>query len=290
MSNEIIVKENEPLKKIVDFFGDSGVLTYFSEQLGYAPDYLQREALSFAHKITLHDMNEPKEERRFKNTSAISKRQCFMSILQLGLTTDARDLYYLYNDKGTMTFDVSYKGLIYIAECNGLNVKGGLIFEGDEFESNETSEGDTYTIKRKNPFARKVKDLVGCYVYVISDKEKTLFTFSFEELEKSKQASTKKMSGKESPAWKEYPLDMYLKCGIKKGVKAAINKVRLNDSQKQAIETLFDEDYSEPQTKVVQSAKTAELSCEPVPANDDEKKSKFEELRRKFDVRETTDE
>ena len=43
MSNEITVKENEPLKKIVDFFGDSGVLTYFTEELGYAPDYLQRE-------------------------------------------------------------------------------------------------------------------------------------------------------------------------------------------------------------------------------------------------------
>lgn len=288
MSNEIIVKENEPLKKIVDFFGDSGVLTYFSEQLGYAPDYLQREALSFAHKITLHDMNETKEERKFKSASAISKRQCFMSILQLGLTTDARDLYYLYNDKGTMTFDVSYKGLIYIAECNGLNVKGGLIFKGDEFESNETSEGDTYTIKRKNPFARKVTDLVGCYVYVISDKEKTLFTFSFEELEKSKQASQRKMFGKESPAWKDYPLDMYLKCGIKKGVKAAINKIRLNDSQKQAIESLFDEDYSDNQPQYVQSEKTADLSCETI--NEDDKKSKFDELRKQFDIREQDDE
>ena len=213
MTNEITIKEEPQIQKIADFFETSGLVDLFANQYGYPRDYVCREGLAFANKISMHDLQEKDSGKHFKNCSALSKQQVFTSILAWGLPTDSRDLYYLYNNRGQLTCEPSYKGLIYIAEQNGLNVHAGLIFSGDKFQMTEASDGDAYTIERSDPFARK--EIVGCYVYITCKGDKRVYTYSFEELEKSRQASLKKMYNNESPAWKNFKNDMYLKCGVR---------------------------------------------------------------------------
>lgn len=151
MTNEITIKEEPQIQKIADFFETSGLVDLFVNQYGYPRDYVCREGMAFANKISMHDLQEKDSGKHFKNCSALSKQQVFTSILAWGLPTDSRDLYYLYNNRGQLTCEPSYKGLIYIAEQNGLNVHAGLIFSGDKFQMTEASDGDAYTIERSDP-------------------------------------------------------------------------------------------------------------------------------------------
>lgn len=289
MTNEVTVKADVQIQKIADFFESSGLIDLFANQYGYPRDYVCREGLAFANKITLHDLKEDDVKRQFKPCTPVSKQQVFMSVLAWGLPTDSRDLYYLYNDKGNLTCEPSYKGLIYIAEQNGLNVHTGLIFKGDIFEMTESADGDSYTITRADPFTRK--EIVGCFVYVEGKGEKRVYTYSFEELEKSRQASKKKMSGKDSPAWLNYTNDMYLKCGVRKALKIAMAKINVSNN----IQALFDDEVQEiPLSPApVSSQKTTEFASQQLEydmdaaekVDEEFKKQQFAELQKQFDFR-----
>lgn len=293
MTNEVIIKEQPQIQKIADFFETSGLVDLFANQYGYPREYVCREGLAFANKISMHDLQEKDADKHFKNCSAISKQQVFTSILAWGLPTDSRDLYYLYNNRGQLTCEPSYKGLIYIAEQNGLNIHAGLIFSGDKFDMTETSDGDSYTITRSDPFGRK--EIVGCFVYIISKNNKRIYTYSFEELEKSRQQSLKKMFNKESPAWQNFKNDMYLKCGVRKAIKIAMAKINVSST----IQALFDDEMQEaPAPAPVASQKTADFASqqEDAPAIEYDmtqaeaadtafKQQQFAELQAQFDYR-----
>ncbi len=293
MTNDVMVKSKPQLEKMNEFFETSGLIDLFVAKYGYKEEYVYREGLAFATKITMHDLTEKDQDKQFKTCTPVSKQQVFTSILAWGLPTDSRDLYYLYNNKGQLTCEPSYKGLIYIAEQNGLSIHAGLIFEGDEFELKESDEGDNYAIKRKNPFMRK--NIEGCYVCITCKGEKRVYTYSFEELEKSRQASLKKMFGKESPAWQNFKNDMYLKCGVRKAIKIAMAKISVNNN----IQALFDdempilEETAAPQslkTADFESTKEIEYDMEVAEKADETfKQQQFAELQAQFDYRIETD-
>ena len=294
MTNEVTIKEQPQITKIAEFFETTGLVEFFTEQYGYPRELICREGLAFANKITLHDLQENNANRQFKNCSAISKQQVFLSILAWGLPTDSRDLYYLYNKNGQLTCEPSYKGLIYIAEQNGLSVHAGLIFSGDIFRMKETADGDSYEIERSDPFGRK--DITGCYVYIVCKGEKRVYTYSYDELEKSRQQSLKKMHDNESPAWKNFKNDMYLKCGVRKAIKIAMAKINVSGT----IQALFDDEMQDiPSPAPVASQKTAEFASQQDDASpvidydmseaeridEDFKQQSFAELQNQFDFR-----
>lgn len=294
MTNEVTIKEQPQITKIAEFFETTGLVEFFTEQYGYPRELICREGLAFANKITLHDLQENNANRQFKNCSAISKQQVFLSILAWGLPTDSRDLYYLYNKNGQLTCEPSYKGLIYIAEQNGLSVHAGLIFSGDIFRMKETADGDSYEIERSDPFGRK--DITGCYVYIVCKGEKRVYTYSYDELEKSRQQSLKKMHDNESPAWQNFRNDMYLKCGVRKAIKIALAKIAVNST----IQALFDDEMQEASAPApVASQKTADFASQQDDASpvidydmseaeridEDFKQQSFAELQNQFDFR-----
>lgn len=152
-----------------------------------------------------------------------------------------------------MTAEPSYKGLLYVASQNGLEVDSGLVFDGDSFEMTESAAGDSFVLKRGNPFGRK--KIVGFYAFVKCARySPKIYTFSFDELEAAKQASVRKMGNKESPAWKYFPNDMYLKVGLKKALKISMAKIEIRSE----IRAMFDDEVPEAENAVqVQSEKTA---------------------------------
>lgn len=293
MTNEVTIKEQPQIAKIAEFFETTKLVEFFTEQYGYPRELICREGLAFANKITLHDLQENNANRQFKNCSAISKQQVFLSILAWGLPTDSRDLYYLYNKNGQLTCEPSYKGLIYIAEQNGISVHAGLIFSGDTFRMKETADRDSYEIERTDPFGRK--DITGCYVYIVCKGEKRVYTYSYDELEKSRQQSLKKMHDNESPAWQNFRNDMYLKCGVRKAIKIALAKIAVNST----IQALFDDEMQEaPAPAPVASQKTADFASQQEDASTIEydmaaaeaadatfKQQQFAELQAQFDYR-----
>lgn len=292
MTNDITIKEEPQIQKITEFFETAGLVDLFANQYGYPREFVYREGLAFANKITLHDLQEEDAKKHFKICTAVSKQQVFTSILAWGLPTDSRDLYYLYNNSGQLTCEPSYKGLIYIAEQNGLSVHAGLIFKGDNFIMTETATGDTYTIERGNPFERK--EIIGCYVYIVCKGVQRVYTYSFEELETSRQASRRKMHGKDSPAWIYYKNDMYLKCGVRKAIKIAMAKINVSST----IQALFDDEMQEPISSPapVSSLKTADFASqsfdmdEAEKVDEDFKQQQFAELQKQFDCRNINDE
>lgn len=286
MTNDVVIKQDPQLAKISNYFDNEGIVDFFVQTCGFTPEIVRREAIAFATKTAMHDLTESKPDKKLATCSAISKQQVFMNLLKWGLPTDARDLYYLYNTNGNMTCEPSYKGLKFIAEKNGLKTHEGLIFDGDEFVLSESSRGDSYEIKRADPFKRK--NIKGCFVQIVSEFETRVYTYSFEELEASRQASIKKMYGKESPAWQSFKNDMYLKCGVRKALNIAMSKISTNSN----IQALFNDEMDElPQQPQVQSNKTSEFAsieydmAEAERVDDDFKQAQFEELKAQFDYR-----
>lgn len=286
MTNDVVIKQDPQLAKISNYFDNEGIVDFFVQTCGFTPEIVRREAIAFATKTAMHDLTESKPDKKLATCSAISKQQVFMNLLKWGLPTDARDLYYLYNTNGNMTCEPSYKGLKFIAEKNGLKTHEGLIFDGDEFVLSESSKGDSYEIKRADPFKRK--NIKGCFVQIVSEFETRVYTYSFEELEASRQASIKKMYGKESPAWQSFKNDMYLKCGVRKALNIAMSKISTNSN----IQALFNDEMDELPTQTqVQSNKTSEFAsieydmAEAERVDDDFKQAQFEELKAQFDYR-----
>lgn len=286
MTNDVVIKQDPQLAKISNYFDNEGIVDFFVQTCGFTPEIVRREAIAFATKTAMHDLTESKPDKKLATCSAISKQQVFMNLLKWGLPTDARDLYYLYNTNGNMTCEPSYKGLKFIAEKNGLKTHEGLIFDGDEFVLSESSRGDSYEIKRADPFKRK--NIKGCFVQIVSEFETRVYTYSFEELEASRQASIKKMYGKESPAWQSFKNDMYLKCGVRKALNIAMSKISTNSN----IQALFNDEMDElPPQPQVQSNKTSEFAsieydmAEAERVDDDFKQAQFEELKAQFDYR-----
>lgn len=286
MTNDVVIKQDPQLAKISNYFDNEGIVDFFVQTCGFTPEIVRREAIAFATKTAMHDLTESKPDKKLATCSAISKQQVFMNLLKWGLPTDARDLYYLYNTNGNMTCEPSYKGLKFIAEKNGLKTHEGLIFDGDEFVLSESSKGDSYEIKRADPFKRK--NIKGCFVQIMSEFETRVYTYSFEELEASRQASIKKMYGKESPAWQSFKNDMYLKCGVRKALNIAMSKISTNSN----IQALFNDEMDElPPQPQVQSNKTSEFAsieydmAEAERVDDDFKQAQFEELKAQFDYR-----
>lgn len=296
MTNEVTIKSEVQLAKIAEYFENTGVVDYFVRNFGYPAPLVIREATAFAYKTQMIDLKNKDNSKHHPLAvcSGISKQQAFMNLLAWGLPSDARDLYYLYNENGQMTCELSYKGLIYICEQNGIHIHGGLIFEGDKFNLKETDAGDTYIIERGDPFTRK--KIIGCFVLTQIDEEKRVYTYSYNELEASRQASRKKMYGKDSPAWANHSNDMYLKCGIRKAGKIVIAKVPV----KTDIRALFDDEMQEASAPApVASQKTADFASQqedetPVidydmataeQIDEDFKQQQFAELQAQFDYR-----
>lgn len=286
--NQIVAKNNTHTEVILNFFEGNGVVDYFVKTFSLPEDYVRKNAVNFALKVKNLDLQN-KNGKLLQQCSPQSKEQAFVTLLSWDMPTDARDLYYIYNVNGHMKVELSYKGLIYLASKQGVELRGDLIFEGDELETKETSEGDTYEIKRKNVFNRK--KIIGAFVYARHLKKNGLpkiYTYSFDELEASRQASLKKMFNNESPAWKTFPNSMYLKSAFRKAL-GLILSGEVNDEIKH---NLFDDEMDElPPQPQVQSNKTSEFAsieydmAEAERVDDDFKQAQFEELKAQFDYR-----
>lgn len=247
-----------------------GFIPSVAEKLGYDKTELTKRAVEFYNFCRIRDLSAENDAKKaewlankegkpfkapkfLKDCTPESTQKAFLQVVAWNIPLDSRDFCYFYNNGGNMSAEPSYKGLLYVASQNGLEVDAGLVFSGDTFEMSESSAGDSYTLKRGNPFARK--KIEGFYAFVKCARySPKLYTFSFEELEAAKQASVRKMRG-ESPAWKFFPNDMYLKVGLKKALKISMAKIEI----KSEVRAMFDDEVPEADETVqaVRSEKTA---------------------------------
>lgn len=291
--NELDIKDTTQSEIILKFFDNNGIIKYFTETFSFPEAYVKKNAVNFALKVKNLDAQN-KDGKLLQQCSPQSKEQAFVNLLSWDIPSDNRDFYYLYNVNGNMKIELSYKGLIYIASKNGIELRGDLVFEGDELETKETSNGDTYEIKRKNIFGRKKID--GAFVYArftnnISTPK--LYLYSFEELEASRQAGVRKMFNKESPAWKSFPNSMYLKCAFRKAL-----GIILSSNVNNVPNILLDDEMQEPISSPapVFSLKTADFASqsfdmdEAEKVDEDFKQQQFAELHKQFDCRNINDE
>lgn len=249
-NKEIVIKNNNAA--ILPPPLASGFIPAVAGKLGYDETELTKRAVEFYNFCRVKDLA-ASAGRKLMDCTSESTQKAFLQVAAWNIPLDSRDFCYFYNNGGNMTAEPSYKGLLYVASQNGLKVDAGLVFDGDSFEMTESAVGDSFVLKRGNPFGRK--KIVGFYAFVKCARySPKIYTFSFEELEAAKQASVRKMGGKESPAWKYFPNDMYLKCGLKKALKISMAKIKIRAE----IRAMFDDEIPEAENAVqVQSEKTA---------------------------------
>lgn len=249
-SKQIVVKNNDAA--ILPAPLSSGFIPAVAVKLGYDETELTKRAVEFYNFCRVKDLS-AKTGNKLMDCTPESTQKAFLQVAAWNIPLDSRDFCYFYNNNGNMTAEPSYKGLLYVASQNGLEVDAGLVFDGDSFEMTESAAGDSFVLKRGNPFGRK--KIVGFYAFVKCARySPKIYTFSFEELEAAKQASVRKMFGKESPAWKYFPNDMYLKVGLKKALKISMAKIEIRSE----IRAMFDDEVPEAESAVqMQSEKTA---------------------------------
>lgn len=263
MSNEIVTGSRQ-LQQIVNYFEDNGVIEHFVQNTTYQKEIITQRALEFVLKLNQQDFDNQTNSnyKPLSQCTGLSKQQTFMKILSLNLPADYRSFYYLYNRNGTMVFEISYKGMLLLAERADYVCDCELVYEGDEFELQQSSNGDFYSLKRKSVFTRG--KIVGAFVSAEHSGKVKVYTYTFEELETSR----KKSKAKDSPAWRDFTVDMYKKCALRKALNVILSKTDVVLARE-----IMEEDV-EPE---VQSTKTAELDV-------DDKQKKFEELRNQFGV------
>lgn len=295
MTNEVIPAEDQQLEKVIQYFQHKDIIPFLVKNTGFCKEEISRRALEFVIKVNNQDMGKASEKdyKPLAQCDGISKQQAFLTILSLNLPSDIRSFYYLYNDKGRMKFEISYKGMIYIAERFGFRITANLVFEGDFFKAHRSSEGDSYEHEdSEDPFADQ-KKIKGCYVYVEhKDYKPKLFTYSYAELEKSKQKS----KAANSPAWRDFANDMFLKCGLRKCLSIILAKTQISIPAAE----LFDDEMQEASAPApVASQKTADFASQqedetPVidydmataeQIDEDFKQQQFAELQAQFDYR-----
>ena len=267
-TKQIVIKNNDAA--ILPAPLASGFIPAVAVKLGYDETELTKRAVEFYNFCRIRDLSAENDAKKgewlaqkegkpfkapklLKDCTPESTQKAFLQVAAWNIPLDSRDFCYFYNNNGNMTAEPSYKGLLYVASQNGLEVDAGLVFDGDSFEMTESAAGDSFVLKRGNPFGRK--KIVGFYAYVKCARySPKIYTFSFEELEAAKQASVRKMGNKESPAWKYFPNDMYLKVGLKKALKISMAKIEIRSE----IRAMFDDEVAEAEDAVqVQSEKTA---------------------------------
>lgn len=295
MTNEVISAEDQQLEKVIQYFQRKDIIPFLVKNTGFYKEEISRRALEFVIKVNNQDMEKASEKdyKPLAQCDGISKQQAFLTILSLNLPSDIRSFYYLYNNKGRMKFEISYKGMIYIAERFGFRITANLVFEGDFFKAHRSSEGDSYEHEdSEDPFADQ-KKIKGCYVYVEhKDYKPKLFTYSYAELEKSKQKS----KAANSPAWRDFANDMFLKCGLRKCLSIILAKTQISIPAAE----LFDDEMQEASAPApVASQKTADFASQqedetPVidydmataeQIDEDFKQQQFAELQAQFDYR-----
>lgn len=263
MSNELTTGSKQ-LQQIVNYFEDNGIVEQFVKNTTYTKEVVTQRALEFVLKLNQQDFDNQANSyyKPLSQCTSISKQQTFMKILSLNLPADYRSFYYLYNRNGTMVFEISYKGMLLLAERAGYICDCELVYEGDELELHQSSSGDYYSLKRKSIFTHG--KIVGSFVAAEHNGKTKVYTYTFEELETSR----KKSKAKDSPAWRDFTADMYKKSALRKALNIILSKTDVVLSRE-----IMEDDY-EPE---VQSTKTAELDV-------DEKQKKFEELKNQFGV------
>lgn len=263
MSNEIVAGSQQ-LQQIANYFEDKGVVDFFCTNTTFTRENVTQRALEFVLKLNQQDFDNQTNSnyKPLAQCTSLSKQQTFMKILSLNLPADYRSFYYLYNRNGTMVFEISYKGMLLLAERTGYICDCELVYEGDEFEINQSSDGDHYSLKRKDVFTHG--KIVGAFVSAEHNGRIKVYTYTFTELETSR----KKSKAKDSPAWRDFTADMYKKCALRKALNIILSKTDI---------VLAKEIMEDDTEQEVQSIKTAELDV-------DEKASKFEELKQQYGV------
>lgn len=268
------MSNDKQLSTVVEFFENRGVVEFFESNTSYSREVICMRAMEFVSKIKVQDF-ENQNKRDYKSLascSPASKEQAFLKILSLDLPADYRQFYYLYNRNGTMAFEISYKGMLLLAQRAGFDLHAELVFEGDDFRLIQSSKGDSYELSRGNVFGNS--NIMGAFVVAESDNITTrVYTYTFNELEMSR----KKSKAPNSPAWQDFRLDMYKKCALRKALNIVLSKSNISIAQ----ELLEDEPIIE-----VQSEKTADIDIIP----EDNKIATFEQLKQKFDYRSKDDE
>lgn len=271
MSNDLTTRKEKQLSTIVEFFDNRGVVDFFETNTTYSREVVCMRAMEFVSKIKAQDF-ENQNRRDYKSLascSPVSKEQTFLKILSLDLPADYRQFYYLYNRNGTMAFEVSYKGMLLLAQRAGFDLHADLVFEGDDFQLKQASTGDSYELTRTNVFG--TGNIVGAFVVAESEGLSTrVYTYTFNELETSR----KKSKAPDSPAWKEFKLDMYKKCALRKALNIILSKANISIAK----ELIEDDEPIE-----VKSEKTADIDT-PEYVYDD-KMETFHNLKDKYGIK-----
>lgn len=134
----------------------------------------------------------------------------FRRVAKEGLVFDGKHV--TLQNTGISYDYVAYKNKMLLAYPESL-VDVGLVYEGDDFETQKESGKVKYEHMIKNPFDQKAENIIGGYCVIKNKRGEFLTLLSKEDIDQHRKAA------KTDFIWKAWPKEMYLKTVIKKGCK-----------------------------------------------------------------------
>lgn len=125
------------------------------------------------------------------------------------------------DDQLQCNLEIGYRGYCALAYRTGsvIDIDGNVIREGDEIDYREGTDGFVH-FKRKLGAGRSMKAILGCYVTIkLQSGADHVKVLDADQLEGFRQAMIRQNRGKETPAWKFFPEEMYLKSAFKRVAK-----------------------------------------------------------------------
>lgn len=243
MSNELAVKNNDKLKEFIQKLEPEFTGIKVNESMSF-----EQEAYFAIQLLEKNDYL-----LKIARASSGSLRNAVKNVATIGLTLNpSLGLAYLVPRKNEVCLDISYLGLIKLAQDSGSikDVKSELVYSGDEFVINGAFKEPTHNYK---PFGDRGK-LVGAYVLARTPEGSFLTTtMSLQEIldirdssESYKNENTRKYS-----PWVKHEGEMIKKTVIRRAYKlwpktnktALLEKAILASDNAQGIE--FKSDYAQ---------------------------------------------
>lgn len=144
----------------------------------------------------------------------------FEKFYNWGAPIDGKNAF--YTPRGVYVSYIGMKNIIFKTHPNA-RIQTDIVYDGDEFEYENTNEGIKYSYRPKNAFSKK--DILGAFCYIkLNDDSGTevLETLSKEELDQLQKLS------KVQNIWKSWPTEMMTKSVIRRATKRLRDDERLS--------------------------------------------------------------
>lgn len=212
MSNELVSIVNAQKQQFLAVVSDKTI--EFDREAAFACQIIQ--ANDYLLKIAMNNQN--------------SLRNAVVNVAAIGISLNpASKLAYLVPRKGSVCLDISYMGLMHIAQQSGAIQWGqaALVRQHDAFELRGI---DSQPLHTYNPFATDRGEIVGVYVVVKTDTGDYLtHAMPISEVYSIRDRSEAYKSGKACP-WTTDPGEMIKKTCVKQAAKYWPRRDRLDSA------------------------------------------------------------